>query len=200
MPELVAPAVVFRESYLEAMVEFQAENSIIFQKLDYYAVAQNFDKYVEVLLSHAEGQNLQADFVSCTHLWLVEGRKFLGQVSIRHQLTPRLLHMGGHIGYNIRPSERLKGYGRLALKLALPEAKKLGINRALVTCDEDNIGSKKIIEANGGVFEDARPGDPGHPLKLRYWIDINSERNPHESVKINSSFPVSSASPHDGGP
>jgi predicted acetyltransferase len=170
MPHLTTPNIKYKTSYLEALAEFAAEGSDYYANLDPEAVAFNFDKYVEILHSHALGQNLPAGYVPQTLLWLVDGDQYLGQVSIRHELTPQLLHEGGHIGYNIRPSERQKGYGKLALKLALPIARQLGIEQALVTCDVGNTASKKIIEANGGILEDIRDLGPDKPEKMRYWI------------------------------
>lgn len=99
------------------------------------------------------------------------GAGFIGKVNIRHRLNKNLLKAGGHIGYTIRPSERRKGYGTLILRLALPKAKALGIKKALITCYEDNIGSRKIIEANGGVLEDTATTNEG-VVKRRYWITI----------------------------
>ena len=84
-------------------------------------------------------------------------------MSIRHRLTPSLLLMGGHIGYDVRPSARRRGHATLMLAAALPVARGLGIDRALLTCRTDNIGSRKVIEANGGVLEDERDG------MLRFW-------------------------------
>ena len=55
----------------------------------------------------------------------------------------------------IRPSKRNQGYGKKILQLALLKAKALGINKVLITCDETNIASKKIIEASDGVFENS---------------------------------------------
>lgn len=48
-----------------------------------------------------------------------------------------LMQMGGHIGYAIRPSERRKGYAGRMLALGLQEARKLALDRVLVTCDAD---------------------------------------------------------------
>jgi predicted acetyltransferase len=79
-----------------------------------------------------------------------------------------LLDYGGHIGYDIRPSARRRGHATAMLAEALPVAAKLGIDRVLVTCDDDNVGSRKVIEANGGVFEDQRRE------KLRYWVPTSA--------------------------
>jgi len=81
-----------------------------------------------------------------------------------------LAKIGGNIGYYIRPSARKKGYGTKILELALIKAKQIGLQKILVTCDESNIASKKIIEKNKGQFQD-KVISAGEP-KLRYWIDL----------------------------
>ncbi len=83
---------------------------------------------------------------------------------IRHRLTPFLLEVAGHIGYSVRPSARRRGVATAALREALPLASALGIDPVLVTCDDDNLGSARVIEANGGVLEDVRG------RKRRYWV------------------------------
>lgn len=105
-----------------------------------------------------------AGFVACTTLWWVEGDEYLGRLAIRHRLTQHLLDFGGHIGYDVRPSARRRGHATAMLATALPIARDLGIGSALVTCDADNIGSRRTIEKNGGVLEDERGG------KLRFWV------------------------------
>lgn len=94
----------------------------------------------------------------------------LGAVNIRHRLNKSLLRSGGHIGYGIRPSERRKGYAEKMLALALPLAKKLGISKALVTCDKQNTGSAKTILHNGGIMENEI--SDGGRITQRYWIQL----------------------------
>ena len=104
--------------------------------------------------------------------WLVSENRVLGRVKLRHRLLPALEHEGGHIGYDIRPLERQKGYGTLLLKLTLLKAKELGLNRVLLTCDTDNIGSAGIIEKNGGVLSgQAISKKSGKPIS-QYWIEL----------------------------
>lgn len=96
---------------------------------------------------------------------------FVGAVNIRHYLNDSLLYSGGHIGDGIRPSERRKGYATDMIGLALEECRKLGINRVLMTCDKDNVGSAKSIINNGGILENEVLNEDGE-WEQRYWIEL----------------------------
>lgn len=129
------------------------------------------------LLAHFDdmrhARNLPAGWVGATTLWLVddERQRFLGQIDIRHQLTDSLLRYGGHIGYAIRLGEWNRGYGTLMLSLALPHAQSLGIGRCLITCDDDNPGSARVMEKNGFVLGDRVDNvvDGQAIITRRYW-------------------------------
>lgn len=166
-PILITPSIHVKDSFISALKEFQEENR--YTNLKPEELEEDFQIYVEKLKTKAvhpeEGKVPESVF------WLTEGDTYIGRVSIRHSLNEYLLREGGHIGYDIRPSERQKGYGRMILELALPEAKKLGIEKILVTCDSTNVGSKKIIESHGGILENEVPAsEPGEPSILRFWI------------------------------
>lgn len=104
--------------------------------------------------------------VPSDYWWITDGPDVVGFLAIRHRLNDFLLEEGGHIGYSVRPSRRRQGHASRALGLALVRARELGLDRALVTCDEDNVGSARTIESQGGVLEDVRHG------KRRYWITL----------------------------
>ena len=129
---------------------------------------KRFDEYLRVL-QQAESDPL-AGLVPASRFWLIgDADRYLGDVDVRHHLNEALRRFGGHIGYTIRPSERRKGYGGLICRLGIMEARKLGIGDILITCDDDNIGSCKIIEANGGQLRDKVDNDRA-VLTRRYWI------------------------------
>jgi len=109
-----------------------------------------------------------------SHMFLAvrkSDNRIVGIIDLRHHINhPILGTWGGHCGYSVRPSERGKGYAKEMLRLNRSNAKKLGIDRMLVVCDEDNFASEKTIIANGGVFEKAIDVD-GTRMK-RYWVPV----------------------------
>ena len=129
----------------------------------------NFEYYIEHLDTK---ENDESGWVPDTTLFCLDKDRniFVGAVNIRYVLNDALLRIGGHIGGGIRPSERRKGYSTAMLALALDECKKLGINRVLVTCNKNNIGSAKSIIRNGGVLENEIEED-GH-IEQRYWVQL----------------------------
>lgn len=169
MFKLVSPSLEYQDSYLEALKEYKTET----RPNEYLPFeGEEFKDFTERLISRERGENLPPGYIPETIWWLVDDGEYIGRVSFRHQLTDNLLKVGGHIGYDIRPSKRNLGYGTKLLKLCLAKIKSFGQGKILVTCDETNIASQKIIEKNGGVFENAY--DPGNGItkKLRYWITL----------------------------
>ena len=94
----------------------------------------------------------------------------VGMIDIRHYLNEYLTQVGGNIGYSVRKTERNKGYAKQMLKLALEKCKELKIKKVLITCDEDNIASEKVILSANAKFEDIRNVDGEN--KKRFWIDL----------------------------
>ncbi|MGL6261941.1 GNAT family N-acetyltransferase [Vibrio sp. WXL210] len=168
--ELVSPSLEFEHAFADFYDDFalfDAENAA-----HYFAGKRDFANYVQRLTDEAKGINLREGYVPCSHFWLVGADKRMrGVIRIRHSIANEFLSLeAGHIGYDIAPSYRGKGQGKLMLKLALPKAKELGIRDALVTADEDNLASRKVIEANGGQFEKIVMGKVFPNLLARYWI------------------------------
>lgn len=173
MPQLVEPTVSVHESFVESVREFHALGAeppyVARLDADQLARPAEFARYVAGLRAEKyEETPRPAGYVPSTTLWWINGPQFLGRLAIRHQLTPTLERKGGHIGYDVRPSARLQGHATAMLQSALPIAKELGIGKALITCDTDNIGSRKVIEKNGGEFIDEIDGI------YRFWVPTDS--------------------------
>ena len=167
-------------SYLDALAELTAEGNAHYldlvlpaeprfpgvtftlKTLADPATFEEFCRYTRALADPATPR--PAGWVNGTYLWMVDDDTVVGRISLRHTLTPWLLELGGHIGYAVRPTARRRGYAKQALALMLPVAADLGIDPVLVTCDRDNVGSRRTIEANGGVLEDVRG------IKMRFWV------------------------------
>jgi len=188
---LETPSRRYEASFLDAAIEFNAEGRLdsTYAGLlgyDLPRLQRQFATFVRDLHRLARRSRLRTSGYRDHVLWLVDSLDFLGQASIRSELSsPYLITYGGHIGYSIRPGRRLCGYGHIILKLVLEKAVEMGLDRALVTCDADNEASRRIIESNGGEFESgmtmtpevlrAEGRSPDVPIeKLRYWFDLSS--------------------------
>ena len=185
---LCSPAEHYRETFLEGALEFLAENRLDstyapFLGFTVKALEKRFAAFVTALTGLADESTSAARYVDRV-MWLVNGDEYIGQASIRPELSTKyLMTYGGHIGYSIRPSRRRRGYGTQILALSLEESRRMGLRRVLVTCNSDNAASKRIIESNGGLFENelemdamafSAEGNKEDPrvAKLRYWIDL----------------------------
>ncbi len=182
--DLTAPAVSLQASWLEAASEFAALGE--FQHgsgLTPDGEAPRFGgtawrpaeladpERFAAFVAHLRGLDREdvvrpLGMVPDTKLWITSGETYLGAVSVRHELNDFLLAVGGHIGYSVRPSARRRGLATGALRRSLDVARGLGLARVLVTCVEDNEGSRRTIEGAGGELEDVRDG------MRRYWITL----------------------------
>ena len=137
------------------------------------AAVTNPDAYLDYVRRFEAGLALPADRVRGFEYWLLAGNRILGNCRIRPQLIPKIELDGGHVSYDVRPSERGRGYGRELLRLALAECRSLGIERVLLTTAPENERSIRVIRANGGVEID-RPVSPFTGLRqIRWSIDLS---------------------------
>jgi predicted acetyltransferase len=107
--------------------------------------------------------------VPVTELWFVDGEEYIGTVVVRHELTQELLESGGHVGFHVVPHLRRQGHGTRMLGAAIGFCHSRGIESLLITCAEDNVGSRRVIESNGGALERVAGGE------ARYWIRSKQE-------------------------
>lgn len=175
MIRLVRPAVKYQKSYFQALRGYDRRNQVprdlrVLSMKTGDAMA-DFPRFVRRIRGFSRGAKMIPGFVPESRFWLVDGNKYIGCISIRHSLTPLLRREMGHIGYEVRHSERRKGYGTLMLGLALKKARRIGLAKVLVTCDTGNTGSRKVIEANGGKLA-GKVKSVGKGSKFRYWIGV----------------------------
>jgi len=170
--KLILPTIKYKESYLGALKEAEADPENKISKLQAPKENESFEDFVEHFYDEMKGLNLPEGYVPATMFWLIDNDEFVGRIQIRHELKEGM-ERTGHIGYYIRLPKRKMGYGKKILELALLEAKKMNFEKVLLTCNDDNMGSWKIIEANGGVLESiVEPEKEGEKKKRRYWITI----------------------------
>lgn len=153
------------EAALDARAELDADD---FDFLLGYSARRGFDSYLEQLAAHEEGLGLPPGWVRSA-LWgaFSEGT-LVGRTCIRFELNENLLSVGGHIGYAVRPGHRRRGHATRILRLSLAQLAQRNIESALVTCRDDNTGSVRTIEANGGELENVIEASDG-PTR-RYWV------------------------------
>ena len=172
MLKLIEPSPAYLPSYKEAIEEY-ALHGVTAYPFNDPADCDIFEKFE----NYRYERNLKPNRVGADYYWLVdeEKQRFIGEISVRHRLTEDLRRYGGHIGYGVRVSEWSKGCGTLMLKLALEKAKALGLREILITCDDDNVASARVMEHNGFVLHDKVENqiDGKTILTRRYWKTID---------------------------
>jgi predicted acetyltransferase len=139
-----------------------------FEYLLEYKEGMHWSDYLGILSDESTGRNLREGRVSATFLIAENEGDLVGRTSIRHELNENLFNMGGHIGYGVRPNFRRQGFATEILSQSLQYIYELGVTAVLVTCDENNVGSIKVIESQGGILENSVNFEG--VLKRRYWI------------------------------
>ena len=160
-----------RDALIDYAAEFSAAGEPRYAHITPEMTWEEFAAMLHKQQADLLGEELLPGRVPQSVFFLVrDGGYLIGSSRLRHSLTPMLENEGGHIGYDIRPSQRGKGYATLLLNLTLEEARGLGLTGVLVTCDETNIASARVIEKNGGKLINKVVADEGGQLVRRYWI------------------------------
>lgn len=157
MARLVPPTSSVKHSYLRGEREVCREEGIPDAHLD--AAAADFAAFVR---NRRAARRLWG--VPISELWYVEGDEYIGTVVVRHELTEELTESGGHLGYHVVPGMRNRGHGTRMLAAAIEFCRQRDMAALLLTCDEGNIASRRVIEANGGALERVAGGE------ARYWV------------------------------
>lgn len=167
---LIPPTESYRDSFLRGLREFRDEGLLWWIAGDIEFAELDFAAFVAKKLADSQaGTEVR---VPKTHLWAVAEKQFVGRISIHHALDEALRVAGGHIGYDTVPSYRGRGVATEMLRQALPRARALGLREVLITCDDTNAASIRVVERNGGLLRDTRVVDAHRPPKRYYWIAL----------------------------
>lgn len=174
MLELINPTCDLHSEFIDMVAGYQERGeSRLFDQTNLPLIQENFSAYIQYLENNSKGIDLKPGFVPATTFWLVAQRKLiLGESQLRHWLVPNLEHRGGHIGYMIRPLQRSKGYGTQILAMTLEKASNIGLSRVLLTCNQDNLASARIIQKNQGKLASEGFLENSDTVISRYWIDL----------------------------
>jgi len=168
---LTAPTEDYKEQILAYKAEFQAHGDSLDGTAG-LAQAHSFADWYAAVLDNSNEKTLRPERVpAATFLALrISDGRMVGMIDIRLRLNDFLLQFGGNIGYSIRRSERRNGYATEMLSLALDTCRKRNMEKVLITCNKENIGSAKTILNNGGVLENEVPDE--NEITQRYWITL----------------------------
>jgi len=173
------------ELMLRQMIDEINSTDANFEGLNNISNIVNYDDFLVMLEKNKHQELIKPEYSPQTTFGVFDNDRLIGGFNLRHVIKGNLINHGGNIGYLIRPSERGKGYGTKMLHHALEKADELGLEKVLVSCRVENISSMKVIENNGGNYEnDYFEEETGKTFK-RYWIDVKKEllRNNSSSLK-----------------
>ncbi|RYF38919.1 MAG: GNAT family N-acetyltransferase, partial [Cytophagaceae bacterium] len=180
MLTIIPPHFSYQDAFLRMLEDYKQHDP---GNGEYYQAAHvDFAGYVHALQKEEQGVDLLPGMVPCSHRWLIDDGSVVGVVRIRHNIDTEYLAVEvGHIGYDVAPSMRGRGYGIAALQAGLARAQELGLERVLVCADTINPASWRTIERCGGVLEVEKISAHYGLLYRRYWVPPTPL--PHQNEK-----------------
>lgn len=165
---LIRPTLEMEDAYLDFAREWEEHG----ESITPYSARLLDQTYAQwhAMLARIEKESVQGLVPAHTFFYLDDAGRIVGALNLRHELNDYLMQCGGHIGYGVRPSERRKGHASRMLALALPHARRLGLERVLITCDRENTASARTILRNGGILENEVQEE--ERITQRYWIAL----------------------------
>ena len=173
--KLITPTSLWANEILAYRSEFIKTTEVISGSSSLNQFSQAEAWLTHLTLNQKQATLPNKNFVPSYQYLLVDLKadKILGMANLRLTLNDYLLNFGGHIGYSIAPSARGQGYGKIILAETLKAAASFQIEKALLTCDDDNLASAQIIEANGGQLENKYYEEEINKWVRRYWINLS---------------------------
>lgn len=169
--KLVKPHKKYLSSYVEAIEEGFPIGGC---SDDYIFVRDNFSKHIKNILKPREIWNdgIYRDDVPFERYWIIENDIFVGNLILREEMTDFHEILGGNLGYRIRKGFCGRGYATKALYFALEICKKKKMNEILITCNDDNFPSIRVIEKNNGILINKVKPDWFDKIIRRYLISL----------------------------
>ena len=184
---LERPSIERKDEIIEYINEFVEYNSDINgtgslnKILEGYTFEQALDRCLKI-----EDEEYAKSVNRCpgkTFLLIRENdNRIVGSINIRWDLNEAMLKFGGHIGYGIRPTERRKGYNKINLYLGMMEAQKIGLEKVMLDCDVNNLGSDKTLKALGGKLERTEVDPSDGVLTNVYWFDVEETLKNYKDI------------------
>jgi predicted acetyltransferase len=169
MKIVLTPMSPGRDSEFEDMLaEFRAAGETEVYKGHHAIAWQGYAAFYDLTSRMKSGGYPTPDIVPMDSYFIEAEGRMVGELYIRHRLSPQLEKIGGHIGYKVRPSQRNRGIATAALRIALRMLRQDGLEQALVTCNDANAASARVIEACGGVRIENAETEQG--TERRYWV------------------------------
>lgn len=188
---LEIPSIERKKEIMDYINEFVLYNSDIngMGSLDKILEGYSFEQALERCLNMKDKEYAKklGRCQSKTFLLIRENdNKIIGTINVRWNLTEEMKQFGGNIGYGIRPTERRKGYNKINLYLGLIEAQRLGLDKVMLDCDVNNLGSAKTMQALGGVLERTEIDPYDGILTSVYWFDVNETISKYKDLFRNN--------------
>ncbi len=168
---LVSPSSEYAHGFKDLVWDYIRSKEVYYMIL-YKPALEDFNNYIEQLRNHSQGINLPSGWVPYSTYWLYDTEQdtVVGNLRIRHDHV----EVDGDIGYDIRPSFRSRGYGRLLLEKGLEKARSFGIFELTITVDSDNESSIRIIEQNSGLLSRKFIIEDTSIERLEYKFDLSN--------------------------
>lgn len=171
--QLVKPALSDRQQLTAAIAQWRADGSKIHPGL-LRQLKDDYSQWLDLLDRWERGDGIGEAVPQTLFLLKDPENRILGAAALRPYLNKTNILDGGHLGYGIFPAYRGRGLGNVLLKLSLEKLRAMGVQRVLVTCDDQNLLSRKVIQRGGGILENIVLDEEGVPVR-RYWIDNSGQ-------------------------
>ncbi|EEF58282.1 GNAT family N-acetyltransferase [Pedosphaera parvula] len=168
---LSLPQPKYTDAFKRLVAEYRLAGET--ERVTKYAAGEtDFSAYLEFLASVAEGRTLPENCAPYHTFWMIQDEDILGVARVRPKLDLEGERYHGHIGYDVLPSQRNKGYGTALLRMTLLEARHLGLNRVVLTCQETNLPSRRVLLKCGAQLIEVIPDlETSFPL-CRFEIEL----------------------------